>query len=78
MANNSQTPLFKTSDKLSQHSREKKEKESIQMMDKSREFTDGGEQTQRQQKSNRSNKQLPTAGPKKSVDTARTRVWTEE
>lgn len=48
------------------------------MMDKSREFTDGGEQTQRQQKSNRSNKQLTTAGPKKSVDTARTRVWTEE
>lgn len=35
------------------------------MMDKSREFTDRGEPTQRQQKPNRSNKRLPAAGPKK-------------
>lgn len=43
------------------------------MMDKSREFTDGGEQTQQQQNSNRSNRRLPTARPKMSVDAAGTR-----
>lgn len=48
------------------------------MMDKSREFTDGGEQTQQQQNSNRSNRRLPTARPKTSADAARTRDCSEE